>query len=243
MRLKNVLKKKQGKRLKQTVLQRWKLFVSKWRLRKRLKMPNEQQKNSKCAKRWRSWELKSLPNKMMKRQRERPNSAKHSSELRWSRSLSKSVLQQLSVKESARSVSGNRKSRSSFARLHKLNLPKMSKRCWTGFGRPTQLLMSSDVTRSASVPIYTIRWMTSLTLHPKVSAWSELTIAQRDTSTCGTATNLEIVSIWWISSCKNTMRLKWFLTSQTSTTTLTGILLRQSSLVSNACLWRTCPTQ
>ena len=243
MRLKNVHKKKLDRRQRQTVLQGWKLFVSKWRLKKRLKMPNEQQKNSKCKKRWRSWELKLLPNKTTRRLRGKLNNAKHNSESRWSRSLSKSVLQQLSVKESARSVSGNRKSRSSFARLHKLNLPKMSKRCWTRFGRPTQLLMSSDATRSASVPIYTIRWMTSPMLHLKVSAWSELTIARRDTSTCGMGTNLEIVSIWCSSSWKNTMRLSRFLTSQTSIKTLTGIRLRRSSLASNACLWRTFPTQ
>ena len=70
-----------------------------------------------------------LPNKMMRKLRERPNSAKLSLESRWNRSWSKSVLQQPSVKENVRNASGNKKSRSSFVRLHKLNLLKMSKRC------------------------------------------------------------------------------------------------------------------
>ena len=93
---------------------------------------------------------------MTKRQREKLSSAKHSLESKWSRSWSKNVLQQPSEKESVRNGSGNKKSRSSFARLHKLNLLKMSKRCLTGFGRPTQLLMSSDVMKFASVQIYSI---------------------------------------------------------------------------------------
>ena len=112
-----------------------------------------------------------LPNKMMRKQRERPNNAKLSLESRWNKSWSKSVLQQPSVKENVRNASGNKKSRSSFVRLHKLNLLKMSKRCWTESGRPTQSQMSSDVTKSALVPIYSISWMTSLMLHLKVSAW------------------------------------------------------------------------
>ena len=54
MLLRNKLRRQQDKRRSKRVLPRWKLFVSRWRLKKRPKTPKEKLKNSKCVKRWKS---------------------------------------------------------------------------------------------------------------------------------------------------------------------------------------------